>query len=107
MKTSCLMFLAAALVGTAPLCLAAQSNASSLDSICKSSYIGSLVATFDDLEAVTYHVGNITTNIISNYTTAPSPMGPMFPTASGLEFCNVTLTMSHNNLDDDVSLTGH
>ncbi|KZP23964.1 tannase and feruloyl esterase, partial [Athelia psychrophila] len=32
-------------------------------------------------------------------------MGPMFPTTSGLEFCNVTLSMSHDNLDDNILMS--
>lgn len=101
MKFKSPMLLAAALISTASLCSASQS----LNSTCTPSYISSLVSAFGNLDAVTYHLDNITATIVTNYTATPSSMGPMFPTASGLEFCNVTLSMSHDNLDDDVSST--
>jgi hypothetical protein len=73
-----------------------------LDTLCTPSNIATLVSAFSDLNAVTYHTSAITANVISNHTTTPSTTGPMWRTVTGRELCNVTLTMSHNNLDDSV-----
>lgn len=82
MKTQSPMLLAAALVSMASLYWTSQS----LNSTCTPSYISSLVSAFGDLDAVTYHLDNITTAIVTNYTATPSLMGPMFPTALSLNF---------------------
>lgn len=75
----------------------------SFNYICTPGHIASLASGFSDLDAVTYHLGNITTAIVSNYNVTPSANGPMYPSASNLGFCNVTLSLSHDNLDDYVS----
>ncbi len=80
-----------------------QARWESFNYICTPSHIATLVSAFNTLEAVTYHLDNITTTIVSNYNVTPSANGPMFPSASNLGFCNVTLSLSHDNLDDYVS----
>ena len=72
--------------------------------LCSSSYIGGLVSKVNQLTAVTYHLHSITTTIVDNYTAMANPGGPTFPAASGFGFCNMTMSMSHDNLNDTVSV---
>jgi hypothetical protein len=75
----------------------------SLSGLCTTSHLSSLVSAFNDISTVTYHTSSITANVVSNHTTTANAGGPMWRTVTGVEFCNVTLTMNHDNLNDTVS----
>ncbi|KAK6214429.1 hypothetical protein LQW54_004336 [Pestalotiopsis sp. IQ-011] len=72
-----------------------------LAALCTVSNIAQLVLQFSALSTVTYHNSSITATVISNYTNTPSANGAFYPTASGA-VCNVTLSLNHINLDDNV-----
>lgn len=72
-------------------------------SLCSSSYIASLVENFSDLDTVYYDPSNITANVVQYYSVMANPGGPMYLSGSGFGFCNVTMTLRHINLDDDLS----
>ncbi|GFZ52162.1 hypothetical protein JCM24511_09935 [Saitozyma sp. JCM 24511] len=75
-----------------------------LSGLCTTSHLSPLVSAFTDISTVTYHTASITANVVSNHTTAANAGGPMWRTVTGVEFCNVTLTMSHDNLNDTILL---
>lgn len=92
----------AALVPILSFVSAARATNSSLYSLCTTSYVAGLVANFGDIGTVTHDTSSISTTINTNYISTPSSGGPMWPTTPGNSFCNVTLSMSHVNLGDEV-----
>ncbi|RAK95164.1 tannase and feruloyl esterase [Aspergillus ibericus CBS 121593] len=84
------------LAGTATLSLA---QATSLADVCTSTYARS-VAPSSPLMGVTVDTSSVTANPVYNYSSAATA----FWAASTFDFCNVTLSYSHNGLDDQVLL---
>lgn len=69
---------------------------------CNVTYINSLVSAFTQIPTVTYQLNNTTANLVQNYTNVPNATAPDYPTSRNLAFCNVTLALKHNNLNDHV-----
>jgi len=68
--------------------------------ICSPGYISSLVEKLIDLETVNYNTSDITVTVVQNDGVMADPGGPMYPSAPGLGFCNVSMTLSPINLHE-------
>lgn len=86
--------------------LSVLSILSSVSAQCNVTYINSLVSQFELIPTVTYKLNVTTANMVSDYNVTPDTGGPDFPSASNVAFCNVTLALKHNNLNDNVRFPG-
>ncbi|KAL1887670.1 hypothetical protein Sste5346_010065 [Sporothrix stenoceras] len=71
--------------------------------LCTTAHLAPMFAGFTALDSVVYHNANLTATLVTNYTNTPGS-GPTWPEHTGLNFCNVSITYGHINLEDSVSL---
>ena len=69
-----------------------------LDNVCTDSNVQSALSSIDIL-GLTLNINSVATAPVSNHTVSESDN---YPAGSGLDFCNVTFSYSHNGLDDKV-----
>ncbi|KAJ6456377.1 Tannase/feruloyl esterase [Mycena sanguinolenta] len=75
---------------------------SALNALCTASNVAKLFSLFTALPAVEYHIADLSAVVVTNFTNTPSANGPLWPTKTGVSFCNVTLSYGHVNLQDSI-----
>jgi len=75
-----------------------------LASLCTPANLAMLFSSFTDLPTVVYNTDAISAILVNNYTNTPKATAPLWPATEGVSFCNVTVSYSHINLQDQVCL---
>ncbi|KAF2760391.1 tannase and feruloyl esterase [Pseudovirgaria hyperparasitica] len=73
---------------------------SSLSSVCTVSYVQSVLPASEFITGITINVDSVTTNTVTNYSVASSNL---YPAGSGLNFCNVTFSYTHDGSDGEAT----
>ncbi|GAQ40590.1 hypothetical protein AtubIFM55763_007416 [Aspergillus tubingensis] len=82
-----------------PATLAALAQATSLDDVCTTAYSRSVLPDHP-VSGVTLNSASVHANPVYNYTST----GTAFFASTTFDYCNVTMTYSHDGLDDEVNL---